>query len=121
MHKPLLALAAALLATAANADTLVNNLKGIQVDANGRLEHFTGILIGNDGKVKHVLHGELFKLRDTDVVDAGGRTVMPGIIDAHGHVIESSGGDIGLGLMLLQLDLNGTSSIADLQQRLRAY
>jgi predicted amidohydrolase YtcJ len=121
MHKPLLALAAALLATAANADTLVNNLNGIQVDANGRLEHFTGILIGNDGKVKHVLHGELFKLRDTDVVDARGRTVLPGIIDAHGHVIESSGGDIGLGLMLLQLDLNGTSSIADLQQRLRAY
>jgi imidazolonepropionase-like amidohydrolase len=88
MHKPLLALAAALLATAANADTLINNLNGIQVDANGKLEHFTGILIGNDGKVKHVLHGEMFKLRDTDVVDAQGRTVLPGLIDAHGHVLD---------------------------------
>ena len=62
MHKPILALAAALLASPANADTLVNNLNGIQVDANGRLERFTGILIGDDGKVKHLLHGEMFKL-----------------------------------------------------------
>ncbi len=62
MHKPLLALAAALLATAANADTLVTNVNGIQVDANGKVERFTGILIGNDGKVKHVLHGEMLKL-----------------------------------------------------------
>jgi predicted amidohydrolase YtcJ len=114
MHKPLLALAAALLATAADADTLVNNLNGIQVDANGGLEHFTGILIGNDGKVKHVLHGELFKLRDTDVVDAGGRTVLPGIIDAHGHVT-------ALGTVAMTLQLTGSSSLADVQQRLRDY
>jgi predicted amidohydrolase YtcJ len=114
MHKPLLALAAALLATAANADTLVNNLNGIQVDANGKLEHFTGILIGNDGKVKHLLHGEMFKLRDTDVVDAQGRTVLPGLIDAHGHVVD-------LGFAALRLDVTGTRSIQELQQRLRDY
>ena len=39
---------------------------------------------------------------------------MPGFIDAHGHVIE-------LGEHALQLDLVGTSSLADLQQRLRDY
>ena len=39
---PLLALAAALLASAAIADTLVTNVNGIQVDANGKLQHFTG-------------------------------------------------------------------------------
>ena len=114
MHKPLLALAAALLATAANADTLVNNLNGIQVDANGKLERFTGILIGNDGRVKHLLHGEMFKLRDTDVVDAQGRTVLPGLIDAHGHVT-------ALGTAAMTLQLTGSSSLADVQQRLRAY
>jgi predicted amidohydrolase YtcJ len=114
MHKPLLALAAALLATAANADTLINNLNGIQVDANGKLEHFTGILIGNDGKVKHVLHGEMFKLRDTDVVDAQGRTVLPGLIDAHGHVLD-------LGTTQMTVQLVGTSSLADLQKRLSDY
>ena len=114
MHNPLLALAAALLASAANADTLVNNINGIQVDANGRLERFTGVLVGDDGKVKRLLHGEMLKLRDTEVVDAGGRTVLPGLIDAHGHVMD-------LGLVALRLDVTGTRSIAELQQRLRDY
>ena len=114
MHKPLLALAAALIATAANADTLVNNLNGIQVDASGKLERFTGILIGSDGRVKHLLHGEMFKLRDTDVVDAQGRTVLPGLIDAHGHVT-------ALGTAAMTLQLTGSNSLSDVQQRLRAY
>ena len=114
MYKTLLALAALLTSTSALADTLVTNVNGIQVDASGKLDRFTGILIGNDGKVKRVLHGEMLKLRDTDVVDAKGRTVMPGLIDAHGHVM-------GLGFTALQLDLTGTTSIADLQARLKAY
>ena len=96
MHKPLLALAAALLATAANADTLVNNLNGIQVDANGKLERFTGILIGNDGKVKHCCTARCSSSATRDVVDAQGRTVLPGLIDAHGHVM-------ALGTAALQL------------------
>jgi hypothetical protein len=48
------------------------------------------------------------------VVDAQGRILLPGLIDAHGHVTE-------LGFAALQLDLVGTTSLADLQQRLRAY
>ena len=73
------------------------------------------ILIGDDGKVKRLLHGETLKLSgDTKVIDAGGRTVLPGLIDAHGHVM-------GLGFGALQLDLVGTTSLAELQQRLRAY
>jgi predicted amidohydrolase YtcJ len=114
MKTHLLALAALLASTAASADTLVSNVNGIQVDAKGRLEHFTGILIGNDGKVKRLLHGEKLKLSDTDVVEGGGRTVMPGLIDAHGHFM-------GLGFSALQLDLVGTNSLADLQKRLKDY
>ena len=114
MRKTLLALAALLASSPALADTLVTNVNGIQVDASGKLEHFTGILIGGDGKVKRLLHGEMLKLRDTDVVDAKGSTVLPGLIDAHGHVM-------ALGFSALQLDLTGTTSIADLQSRLKAY
>src|SRR5215213_4129518 len=114
MKTPILALAALLASTAASADTLVSNLNGIQVAADGKIERFTGILIGNDGRVKRLLHGEMLKLRDTDVVDAKGRTVLPGLIDAHGHVM-------ALGFGALQLDLTGTSSMTDLQQRLRDY
>jgi predicted amidohydrolase YtcJ len=55
------------------------------------------------------------------MVDGKGQTLLPGLIDAHGHVIDSPGGGPGLGLLLLQLDLTGTSSLADLQQRLKSY
>jgi predicted amidohydrolase YtcJ len=110
----LLALAALLASSSALADTLVTNANGIQVDANGKLDRFTGILIGDDGKVKRLLHGEMLKLRDTNVVDAKGQTVLPGLIDAHGHVM-------AVGFTALQLDLTGTTSLADLQARLKAY
>ena len=50
----------------------------------------------------------------TSHVDGGGRTLLPGLIDAHGHVM-------GLGQSALQLDLVGTTSLGDLQQRLRSY
>ena len=114
MKTSLIALSASLFAAPAFADTLIDNANGVQVGADGKLEHFTGILIGDDGRVKHVLHGEMMKLANTDVVDAGGRTLLPGLIDAHGHVM-------GLGFAALQLDLTGTTSLADLQARLKAY
>ena len=115
MRKTLLALTALLASSsAALADTLVTHVNGVQVDANGKLERFTGILIGDDGRVKRLLHGEMLKLRDAKVVDAGGKTVLPGLIDAHGHVM-------ALGFNALQLDLSGTRSLQELQQRLKDY
>jgi predicted amidohydrolase YtcJ len=41
----------------------------------------------------------------TRVIDAGGRAVLPGLQDAHGHVL-------GLGQQLSELDLRGTTSLA---------
>ena len=115
MKTSLIALAALLAASPASADTLVDHSNGVQVGADGKLQHFTGVLIGDDGRVKRVLHGEKLKLRaGTTVIDAGGRTMLPGLIDAHGHVM-------GLGFAALQLDLTGTTSLAGLQARLKAY
>src|SRR6478609_10361132 len=110
MKRSLLALTALLASTSAFADTLVTNANGIQVNSSGKLERFTGILIGDDGKVKRLLHGEMLKLRDAKVIDAGGKTVLPGLIDAHGHIMS-------LGFSALQLDLTGTKSVSELQQR----
>jgi hypothetical protein len=114
MKKPLLALLAALFASPAWSETLISNANGIQVDADGKLQHFTGLLIGDDGRVEEVLNGPPPAVRYPNIVDAGGRTLLPGLIDAHGHVL-------GLGFSALQLDLVGTASIEDLKQRLRAY
>ena len=54
MRTLLFAAAALLLATVSTtalADTLVDNANGIQVDADGRLQRFTGLVIGDDGRV----------------------------------------------------------------------
>ena len=47
-------------------------------------------------------------------IDAGSATVIPGLIDAHGHVG-------GLGLTRLRADLVDTRSTADVLQRLQAF
>jgi predicted amidohydrolase YtcJ len=116
MPKPLLALALALLAsTAASPKTLIDNVNGIQIGADGKIEHFRALVIGDDGKVTSTIGPQV--LADVEAqhrIDMGGKTLLPGLIDAHGHVM-------GLGYGALQLDLTGTTSLAELQQRLRDY
>ena len=115
MRTSLLALALALLPSPLLADTLIRNVNGIQVGADGKLQHFNALVIADDGKVKAVLNrAELYKAKITGSVDGQGKTLLPGFIDAHGHVTD-------LGFAALHLDLTGTQSLAELQQRLRDY
>ena len=114
MNRTILALAATLLASTASASTLIEHATGIQVDAAGHLQHFTGLLIGDDGRVVRLLRAGDPLPKATTTIDVHGQTVLPGFIDGHGHVIE-------LGAHALQLDLVGTRSLRELQQRLRDY
>ena len=115
MKTSLIALSALLVASPAVADTLIDHANGVQVGANGKLQHFTGLVIGDDGQVKRLLlKGQKRPARIAVRIDAGGKTLLPGLIDAHGHVM-------GLGFAALQLDLTGSKSLAELQQRLAAY
>src|SRR6185369_8254189 len=116
MHKIALALTAALLASPAWSDTLLSNVNGIRVGADGRVQHFGALTIGDDGKIRQVIeHPELVRLANiTHTIDGGGRTLLPGLIDAHGHVLD-------LGMTQMTVQLVGTSSVADLQKRLRDY
>jgi predicted amidohydrolase YtcJ len=105
----------ALLASPAFAEMLVNNVNGIQVGSDGKVQHFNGILIGDDGKVVRTFNGlDDVALNAQQRIDGGGRTLLPGLIDAHGHVMD-------LGLVALRLDVTGARSIAEVQQRLRDY
>ncbi len=105
----------ALLSSVAFAETLVSNVNGIQVGPDGKLQHFGSFLIGDDGRVKQVMANPTPRMSRFDhMINGEGRTLLPGLIDAHGHVL-------GLGFSALQLDLVGTSSLDDLKQRLRAY
>ena len=45
-----------------------------------------------------------------NVIDLAGSVMMPGLVDAHAHLI-------GIGLREMTLNLEGTTSVADLQQR----
>ena len=116
------ALALALLSTAASADTLIYNVNGIQVGPNGQLQRFRGLVIDDHGKVERLIQRteELDRPIEHEI-DGMGRTLLPGLIDAHGHVVDSPGQGMGLGLTLLRLDLNGVRSIKELQQRIAAY
>ena len=104
--KTFLTAAALLFASPAWADTLVTNVNGIQIGTDGKLQHFGALTIGDDGKVGRVIeHPELVRLAGiTNQVDGQGRTLLPGLIDAHGHVVD-------LGMTALTLQLTGTNSI----------
>ena len=114
MRISLLALAALLATVPAHADILIANANGIQVGADGKLQRFESLLIGDDGKVIRTFTAVQNPAHTGPRIDANGRTLLPGLIDAHGHVM-------ALGFGALQLDLTGTTSIADLQKRLRTY
>ena len=115
MNTLALTLAALLVSAPAAADTLIDHVNGLQVGADGQIQRFTGLVIGDNGKVIQLVDKDHPLIRPADtVIDGKGQTLLPGMIDAHGHVTE-------LGFAALQLDLVGTSSLQDLQQRLKAY
>src|SRR6185295_14393405 len=114
MRTLLLALTAALLtSTAAPAETLISNVNGIQVGPDGQLQHFGALLIDDHGRVESVIKMPTPRVKRHDqIIDGHGKTLLPGLIDAHGHVLD-------LGMTRMTVQLVGTSSVADLQQRVR--
>jgi predicted amidohydrolase YtcJ len=110
----LLALLAALLPTPALADTLIDNVNGISVDRNGTVTRFGAMVIDDQGRIVQVVErGE--RAPRADYRENGrGRTVIPGLIDAHTHVM-------GLGLGLLTVDLSDTRTLAEAQAKIAQY
>ena len=126
------AIAALALPFPALASGVVDNVNGIALDANGKIVRFAALIVDDEGKVEKLLPGRYqepeykpkkpkrgqpwperpkgpsFKL------DGGGRTLIPGLIDGHGHVM-------GYGLSLVTLDLSDTRSLAEAQAKIRAY
>jgi len=105
-----------LCAAPAQADALIDNVNGLTLTKSGQVERFTGLLIGADGKVKKLLgRGDKRPDRGLDFRhDGKGRVLLPGLIDAHGHVM-------GLGMKAMSLDLTGARSLAEAQAMIAAY
>lgn len=103
------------LSAPALADTLVDNIDGVTIDATGGIDRFTGLVIADDGRIKQVLHRDDKRPeRPTWKVDGNGRFVIPGLIDSHGHVIS-------LGFSALTLDLTEAKSLPDALSLIGAY
>lgn len=103
------------LSAPALADTLVDNVDGVTVDAKGGIDRFTGLVLTDDGRIKQVLHrGDKRPERPTYKLDGKGQFLIPGMIDSHGHVM-------GLGFGALTLDLTDTRSLAEALAKIAAY
>ncbi len=127
------ALALLSLSAPAAADTLIDNVNGITLDAEGRVVRFSGLLVSDEGKVIRLVTvreapsvaAPSRKRRKGDPsaatapqptyrLDGRGRTMIPGMIDGHGHVM-------ALGWRLLTLDLSAATSLEDAKARIAAY
>ncbi len=97
---------AALGSLPAMADTVIDNANGYTLNARGDLVQFTALAFDDQGKIIAVGASAdvAAKAKNARRIDMQGRTVLPGLIDAHGHVF-------GLGQQLTQLDLFSTTSL----------
>ena len=124
-----LLLSAILISAAAQADTIVENVNGITLTAEGKVQRFVGMLIGDDGKIIRLMtvkdpppappkckKGQpcAYPPQPKFRLDGKGRTLLPGLIDGHGHVM-------GLGEQALSLNLNAATSLEDALTRIKAY
>lgn len=120
MNRTRLGITALLLASSspALADTLVDNVRGTTIGANGEVEAFTGLMFDNAGTITRLIRTGDKKPKPRKEyqyhVDGKGRVMLPGMIDAHAHVM-------GMGLAALSLDLSQTTSLAQALEKIRSF
>lgn len=106
---------ALLIASPASADVLVDDVQGLTPDGKGGIERFEAFLIGDDGRVAEVYRKGDKRPKKVDYkVDGKRRVVMPGMIDAHGHVMAT-------GFAKMTLDLSGATSLDEALSRVAAW
>jgi len=107
------------LSASAIADTLYTNMKGYTLTSpageQAVLQQFSTMLVEN-GKVQAIGGSTLAeRFAETEqTVDMQGKTVLPGLTDAHGHIQS-------LGTSLLQVDLRDTDSVSAAVKKVRNY
>ena len=115
MKKSILVLVAFGLAAVAVADTtLISNINGYTFNSNQELVQFSALQFTDD-RVDHILtEAENLPKEGIRVIDGNGQTLLPGLIDAHGHILS-------YGRLLLQVDLGGSLSETEAAQRVADF
>ncbi|GAA0413896.1 amidohydrolase [Massilia aurea] len=100
----------------AHAATLIDNANGYTLNTKGDLVQFTALAFDDAGRIIAVGASAdvAAKAPQAKRIDMGGRTLLPGLIDAHGHVF-------GLGQQLTQLDLFNSTSLAGALKSIGEY
>lgn len=118
--KPVLLASLCALSSVAIAQTkVIYNANGYTPLYKGKMRHgevntFTTLVI-KDGKVVKTGPDSLKNsFPGATLIDANGKTLLPGLIDAHGHVI-------GLGENLSQLDMRGAKSVDEITAKLNEF
>ena len=118
--KPVLLASLCALSSVAIAQTkVIYNANGYTPLYKGKMRHgevntFTTLVI-KDGKVVKTGPDSLKNsFPGATLIDANGKTLLPGLIDAHGHVI-------GLGENLSQLDVRGAKSVDEITAKLNEF
>jgi len=103
-------------ACAGAAELLVDHVTGYTLDRHGELRRFQAMLVA-DGRVVATGSRAAMARRaaaDAERIDAGGRPLLPGLIDAHGHVM-------GLGEMKRRVDLTASATLDDALAEVRSF
>ncbi|WP_394647902.1 amidohydrolase [uncultured Sphingomonas sp.] len=117
------ALAGLSVTVAAGADALIDNVNGLTLNRDRQVVRFKAMVIDAQGKVVRLIAPDEEPPKRTKKnpgprydwrADMKGRVLVPGMIDAHGHVIE-------LGLAALSLDLSDTRSLDEAKAKIAAY
>lgn len=94
--------------------TVMKNINGYTYVANDKLQRFTTMVIA-DGKIRAVGEARLLaNYPEANTIDMEGKTLIPGLIDGHGHLI-------GLGFNLLNIDVRSLDSASSTVQKVAEY
>jgi predicted amidohydrolase YtcJ len=106
-------IAAGAVGSASAERVVLMNVAGVTPTRTG-MEEFSAMII-EDGRVTKLMAGpDIMYPKPATIIDGGRKYVLPGLTDAHGHVL-------GLGELKLQVDLRGTTSIDDALARIRKH
>ncbi len=115
--KPILIVCAALgafLPALANADTLLANVQGYTPTDDG-LREFSALMFDDAGRIVAVGDDSLVtEYPDASRLDGGGKTVLPGLVDAHAHLYSQ-------GFLQSSLDLAGVDSLEKAVAQIQSY
>jgi predicted amidohydrolase YtcJ len=96
------------------ADTVITNARIYTVNASQPWAEAVAVREGRILFVGSAKDVSRYKAPGTQVIDAGGRLVLPGIADSHVHFVSGSAN-------MAKVDLAGTKTVEEIQERIRTF